>query len=50
MDKRKLEEFKRRQEESSDEMNSHKIINSEKMNEALIGNAAAMFDLEFILK
>ena len=50
MDKRKLEEFKRRQEESSEEMNIHKIINSTKMNEALVMNAAAMFDLEFILK
>ena len=50
MDKRKLEQFKRQAEESSEEMNIHKLINSAKMNEALVGNAAAMFDLEFILK
>lgn len=50
MDKRKLEEFKRRQDEQSEEINIHQIINSNKMNEALIANASAMFDLEFILK
>ena len=31
-------------------MNIHQIINSTKMNEALVENAGAMFELEFILK
>mmetsp|Transcript_28678 Transcript_28678/g.33698 ORF Transcript_28678/g.33698 Transcript_28678/m.33698 type:complete len:138 (-) Transcript_28678:184-597(-) len=49
MDKRKLEQFKR-QAEDAEELNIHKLINSPKMNEALVGNAAVMFDLEFILR
>ena len=36
MDKRRLEQFKKQQYESSDEMNVQKIINSSKINEALI--------------
>ena len=50
MDKRRLEQFKKQQYESSDEMNVQKIINSSRINEALIQSAASMFDLEFILK
>lgn len=49
MDRRKLEQFKRQAEEAEDQ-NIHKIINSSKMNEALVGNAAAMFGLEFMLR
>ena len=49
MDKRKLEQFKRQQTEL-EENNIHALINSSKMNEALIDNAAAMYDLEFILR
>ena len=50
MDKRKLEQFKKQQEATADDQNIHKLINSRKMNEALLDNAAAMFDLEFLLK
>ena len=49
MDRRKLEAFKRQQVEL-EENNIHLLINSNKMNEALIDNASAMFDLEFILR
>jgi hypothetical protein len=50
MDLRKLDSFKRQAEESADESNIHRLINSSKINEALIENASVMFDLEFILK
>ncbi len=49
MDRRKLDLFKKQAEEE-EEQNIHKLINSSKMNEALVENAAVMFDLEFILK
>lgn len=49
MDKRKLEQFKK-QAEDDEEMNIHKLINSPKMNEALVINAGAMLDLDFILR
>ena len=50
MDLRKLDRFKRQAEESADESNIHFLINSSKINQALIDNASVMFDLEFILK
>lgn len=31
-------------------MNIHKLINSPKMNEALVANAGLMLDLDFILR
>ena len=49
MDKRKLEKFKRQAEEE-EEINIHRIINSNQMNDALVNNAAAMFDLDFVLR
>jgi len=49
MDQRKLESFKRHAEDE-EELNIHRLINSTKMNEALVENAATMFELEFLLR
>ena len=50
MDKRKLEQFKKQTIDSADELNILKIVNSSKMNEALIDNVERMNDLEFVVK
>ena len=50
MDKRKLEHFKKQSIDNVDELNILKIVNSSKMNEALMDNVERMLDLEFVVK
>lgn len=54
MDRRKIEQFKESEQantgEISDNLRMHQIINSKKVNEALLDNVEQMFDLEFTLK
>ena len=50
MDKRKLEQFKKQSIDNVDELNILKIVNSSKMNEALMDNVERMLDLEFVVK
>ena len=50
MDKRKLEQFKKQSIDNVDELNILKIVNSSKMNEALMDNVEKMLDLEFVVK
>jgi len=49
MDKRKIEAFKKVN-QSTEDFKINQIINSTKVNEALLDNVEHMFELEFVLK
>ena len=50
MDKRKLEQYARVELEMSEEIRVHELVNSSRVNDALLNNAESMFDLEFLLR
>ena len=50
MDKRKLEHYARVELEMSEEIRVHELVNSSRVNDALLNNAENMFDLEYLLR
>ena len=54
MDRRKIEKFKQENEANSGDIaenkRNHQIVNSKKVNEALLDHVEQMFEVEFTLK